>query len=118
MEPTQGDRFEETPRQLAQRLGLAFSDYLLLSRALTHRSYLNEHPDFVGTTLSGPEAWKLAELMKRFYTLRAAADTFHRGGAHISGPSEYLKREDIAETINHEILPLIFEDVYKLLSPA
>jgi ribonuclease-3 len=36
-----------TPRELAQRLGLEFSDYLLLSRALTHRSYLNEHPEAI-----------------------------------------------------------------------
>jgi ribonuclease-3 len=35
----------ETPQQLAERLHLAFSDLLLLSRALTHRSYLNEHPE-------------------------------------------------------------------------
>ena len=47
MEPTQGEHREETPRQLAQRLGLQFSDYLLLSRALTHRSYINEHPEAI-----------------------------------------------------------------------
>ncbi len=35
----------ESPRDLAERLGLAFKDLLLLSRALTHRSYLNEHPE-------------------------------------------------------------------------
>ncbi len=35
----------ETPQELAQRLGLKFKDLLLLSRALTHRSYLNEHPE-------------------------------------------------------------------------
>ena len=35
----------ETPRELADRLELHFRDWLLLSRALTHRSYLNEHPD-------------------------------------------------------------------------
>lgn len=35
----------ETPHELAERLGLEFHDWLLLSRALTHRSYLNEHPD-------------------------------------------------------------------------
>ena len=35
----------ETPQHLAERLNLAFSDLLLLSRALTHRSYLNEHPE-------------------------------------------------------------------------
>ncbi len=35
----------ESPQELAQRLGLKFKDMLLLSRALTHRSYLNEHPE-------------------------------------------------------------------------
>jgi len=35
----------ERPQDLAQRLGLPFHDWLLLSRALTHRSYLNEHPE-------------------------------------------------------------------------
>jgi len=33
----------ETPRRLAERLSLPFNNLLLLSRALTHRSYLNEH---------------------------------------------------------------------------
>ena len=47
MEPIQGEYLEETPQQLAQRLRLEFSDYLLLSRALTHRSYLNEHPEAI-----------------------------------------------------------------------
>ena len=37
----------ESPQQLARRLGLQFSNNLLLSRALTHRSYLNEHSDAV-----------------------------------------------------------------------
>jgi ribonuclease-3 len=36
---------EESPRAVAERLVLPFSDLLLLSRALTHRSYLNEHPE-------------------------------------------------------------------------
>lgn len=35
----------ESPQNLAARLSLTFSDWLILSRALTHRSYLNEHPD-------------------------------------------------------------------------
>jgi ribonuclease-3 len=35
----------ESPQDLAKRLGLIFVDLLLLSRALTHRSYLNEHPE-------------------------------------------------------------------------
>ncbi len=45
MEHAQGAPVEESPRELAKRLGLEFSDFRLISRALTHRSYLNEHPD-------------------------------------------------------------------------
>ncbi len=42
----ENQRFQqETPRDFARRLHLPFSDWLLLSRALTHRSYLNEHTD-------------------------------------------------------------------------
>jgi ribonuclease-3 len=38
----------ENPAQLSQRLKLPFGDDLrLLTRALTHRSYVNEHPDIV-----------------------------------------------------------------------
>lgn len=35
----------ESPAQLAERLGLHFHDLGLLIRALTHRSYCNEHPE-------------------------------------------------------------------------
>lgn len=45
MQKTQGDLGLETPQDFAKRLSLPFEDYLLLSRALTHRSYLNEHPE-------------------------------------------------------------------------
>lgn len=35
----------ESPQDLAERVGLPIKDWMLLSRALTHRSYLNEHSD-------------------------------------------------------------------------
>ena len=35
----------EAPQELAKRLDLPFNDMLLVSRALTHRSFLNEHPE-------------------------------------------------------------------------
>ena len=37
----------ETPEQFSNRLHLPFTDYFLLSRALTHRSYLNENRDAI-----------------------------------------------------------------------
>jgi len=43
----QGTEIWESPKGLSHRLGLKFSDQLLLSRALTHRSYLNEHPEAI-----------------------------------------------------------------------
>lgn len=41
----QGDLRVEDPQEFAQRMNLPFKDNLLLSRALTHRSFLNEHPE-------------------------------------------------------------------------
>jgi len=37
----------EKPQEMAVRLGLVFNDLLLLSRALTHRSFLNEYADAI-----------------------------------------------------------------------
>jgi ribonuclease-3 len=37
----------ETPEELINRLDLQIADVLLLARALTHRSYLNEHPEAI-----------------------------------------------------------------------
>lgn len=46
LEPLTERSGSETPGQLAQRLNLPIGDDLrLLTRALTHRSYVNEHPD-------------------------------------------------------------------------
>ncbi len=39
------DGINETPQEFMERLELKFKDVLLLTRALTHRSYLNEHPE-------------------------------------------------------------------------
>jgi ribonuclease III len=38
---------QESLKDFAHRLNLPFTNYLLLSRALTHRSYLNEHPEAI-----------------------------------------------------------------------
>lgn len=43
----QGIMNTEPPQALAQRLGLDFRNPSLLNRALTHRSYINEHPEAI-----------------------------------------------------------------------
>lgn len=45
MEDDQGELTQALPQKFAQQLGIDFKDPLLLSRALTHRSYMNEQPD-------------------------------------------------------------------------
>lgn len=45
MDQTAALTANESPAELAERLKLKFKDMLLLSRALTHRSYLNEHSE-------------------------------------------------------------------------
>lgn len=45
MNNSRQDKEIETPEELAARIIPEMSDLLLLSRALTHRSYLNEHPE-------------------------------------------------------------------------
>ncbi|MBI3159198.1 MAG: ribonuclease III [Chloroflexi bacterium] len=47
MHLNQGDLSLESPQAFAQRLNLQIHNQLLLSRALTHRSYLNEHPEAI-----------------------------------------------------------------------
>jgi ribonuclease-3 len=45
MNGSQGDVKIESPREFASRISLVFNDHLLLRRALTHRSFLNENPE-------------------------------------------------------------------------
>jgi ribonuclease-3 len=45
MEGNQGELRQGTAQAFAQGLDLEFNDPLLLTRALTHRSYLNENPE-------------------------------------------------------------------------
>jgi ribonuclease-3 len=47
MEETPEEEILETPLEFATRCNLPFSNILLLTRALTHRSYVNENPDAV-----------------------------------------------------------------------
>jgi len=41
------DVLTESPEHLSKRLNLPFDDFFLLTRALTHRSYLNENKDAI-----------------------------------------------------------------------
>jgi ribonuclease III len=45
--PDPDEKSLETPEMFVRRLNLPFSNISLVSRALTHRSYLNEHAEAI-----------------------------------------------------------------------
>ena len=47
MSQTQGREKLESPSEFNQRVGLNFNNIALLTRALTHRSFINENPDAI-----------------------------------------------------------------------
>lgn len=88
----------------------------------TVKPYINHMYDnnhIVKCTLTEQESWKLAELMKSYYTLKEAAALLDSGSAHVTeNPAEAtLHRPDMAKTINEELMPAIFAQVYELLDP-
>ena len=74
---------------------------------------------FTELTVSDKELWTLCELMKTAYIMRSYSDMLHSGGAHYTtNPiKEEIKNSDEYNRINHELLPKIFEEVEKILTP-
>lgn len=71
------------------------------------------------TPLQNNEIWQLLELMKTFYTLRETAETYNRGGSHITTNilKDKLQNKEEEKRINEELIPSICKEVYKILSP-
>lgn len=69
------------------------------------------------TTFTESEGWDLAELFKRFYTLKSSAEMFARGGCHVSGTSDYLIDEELAKRINEELIPETTKKIIEILTP-
>ncbi len=78
-----------------------------------------DSPLLFETTFTEKEGWILSELFKSFYMLKDSAGMFGKGGCNVTtNPcAELIKNEDWAKQINHEILPLLFEKIYSILSP-
>lgn len=64
------------------------------------------------------DIWVLAELFKTFYILKKTAELYHSGGAGITtNPlTEIIKNETDRRKINEEIMPLIFNEIHKILT--
>lgn len=73
---------------------------------------------FRETTLTDNEIWLLVDYMKTFYTLRDAARLLYHGNSWYTSRAfiETLKDDDLANKINHELLPALFEKIKEILS--
>lgn len=74
---------------------------------------------FEETPLTEKEIWQLLELMKTFYTLREAAETFVRGGSRITENQfkNIVQNEHHAKELNTIVIPPIAYGACKLLTP-
>jgi len=81
--------------------------------------HFNEWEEIVESVLTDDESWKLAELMKTAYNLRTTAEVLGRGGSHITNNicQDIIKNEGEVKRINEKVLPAIFEEIEKILSP-
>ena len=80
--------------------------------------HINEVEGFQ-SVLTDEESWALSELMETAYILRNTADLFHRGGSHVArNPCiNILKRSKENKLINETLLPEVFKEIQKILTP-
>jgi len=80
--------------------------------------HFNELPNLKSSVLTDSESWQLSDLMKSFYTLREAAEVFHRGNSNFTtNIAISLKDSKTCKLINEVYIPLIFANVYTILTP-
>lgn len=64
------------------------------------------------------DLWTFCELVTTFYTLKNAAEVFTRGGSNLSvNPLQGVVQYPLAaQSINTDMIPAIFEEVYQILT--
>lgn len=73
----------------------------------------------IETPLTDDEIWKLCDYMRSFYTLKETAALFQHGYSWQTGKA-YIKEldsKDLAEQINKNLLPKLFEKIENMLTP-
>lgn len=91
-------------------------DYIAIEANTNMKDALINYFDKDTLTLSEGKLWTLCELMTSFYTLKEVAELYHRGGSHYTtNPLKDLLKNDLEyKRINEELLPKIFDEIYKL----
>ena len=91
-----------------------------LSSEYIHNIY--DSPELVETTFTEKEGWKLSELFKEFYLLKAMAEYTHRNPAscHLTTSPVTQDPEKMAQwhkEINEVMIPLITAKILRMLTP-
>lgn len=79
-----------------------------------------DSPNLSEATFSSEEGWKLGELMHQFYLLKEMAEFCHwdRPGCHVTtSPVDHGNLKAWAKKLNKVMLPAIFAEIRKILSP-
>lgn len=68
--------------------------------------------------LDNNKLWVFCELMATFYTLKETANLYYRGGSHYTqNPLNHLLQNKTEyDHINNELMPQLFDEVYKLFN--
>ena len=74
------------------------------------KNHFNDFP------LKNKDLWTFCELMNTFYTLKETAEVLWRGGSNMStNPlKDLIINKEEVKRINEEILPRVFDEIYKL----
>lgn len=83
-----------------------------------YKHHINESDLMDETVLTEKESWLISDLMQSFYTLKEAAAVLWHGNSNLTtDPDKVCQDSAMADKINKEILPKIFEKVLNILTP-
>lgn len=79
--------------------------------------YENIKDYFSEFILQDKDIWLFCEYVMTVYTLRSYSEVIHRGGSHYSNNpcKDVIKNPDEYKRINSELIPLLIDEIYKLL---
>jgi L-rhamnose isomerase len=91
----------------------------------TSKNMFDAIKEYYGDTLNNvlqiddnKNLWVFCELVETFYTLKETAEVLGSGGSHYTtNPiAGLIKNEKEVKRINEEVLPAIFDEIYKIFN--
>lgn len=96
-------------------------DNKIITQTTTHNLFDGFKKHFDGNSFiikDDKDLWVLCELFETFYQLSKTAAMFRIGGVYFierSPVKDILQNKEITDNINENILPKVFDEIYKIL---